>query len=62
MLLIVGFSIHWWTTGRESSVLIGVGVTLMLTGSIQSAYERAQRKLYKGNAPEETRLELEEDP
>lgn len=59
MMLIVGFSIHWWLSGQESSVLIGVGVTLILTGSVQSAYERAQRKLYKGNPPEETKLEEE---
>lgn len=53
MALIVGFSVHWWQSGQESALLIGVGATLATAGSVQGAYEKASRKLYKGNPPEE---------
>lgn len=62
MVLIVGFSVHWWLTGQESAVLIGVGVTLMTTGSIQAALERASKQLYKGNPPEEDQHRAEDAP
>lgn len=53
MSLIIGFSIHWWLTGQESALLIGVGVTLTTAGSLQGGFEKARAQLYKGNPPEE---------
>lgn len=53
LLLIAAFSIHWWLTGQESALLVGVGVTLATLGGLNGANQRLKRRLYKGRREEE---------
>lgn len=55
LAMIVAFSIHWWTTGQESELLVGVGVIFATAGFAQGGYERLKRSLYKGDRDEESK-------
>lgn len=53
LLVIAVFVVLKIETGQESALLVGVGVTLVTTGVVQSGYAKLKRELYKGNPPEE---------
>lgn len=53
LLIIAVFVVLKIETGQESALLVGVGVTLVTTGVVQSGLNRLRRDLYKGNPPEE---------
>lgn len=61
--LLVGFSIFWVFTGRESALLVGAGLTLAAVGSAggaivtvrQEAVERAMEHKQQLSELEETR-------
>lgn len=40
-------------SGQESALLVGVGVTFVIGGTAQGAWNKFKRDLYKGNQPEE---------
>lgn len=52
LAIIVVFVIVKIRTGQESSLLVGVGVTLAVAGGAQGAYNRAKEAVYKGRAHE----------
>lgn len=52
ILLIAGSAIFWGFTGRESTLLVGAGVTLATLGWLQRAITTAQEKLPTYEAPE----------
>lgn len=53
LVIIAVFVVLKIETGQESALLVGVGVTLVTTGVVQSGYNKFKRELYKGNPPEE---------
>jgi hypothetical protein len=53
LLIIAVFVVVKVTTGQESPLLVGAGVTLATLGGLQGGWQRLKRDLYKGNPPEE---------
>lgn len=62
LAIIVTFVVIKISTGQESALLVGVGMTLATLGSVQGGWNKLKRDLYKGNPPEEEQKINEGDP
>lgn len=54
LALILAFAIHAWTSGQESTLLVGAGVTLATWGTTSAGLQRLKRSMYKGEPHEDS--------